>query len=33
MAGGIITIAPMVGLYLILQRRFIEGLTEGGLKG
>jgi raffinose/stachyose/melibiose transport system permease protein len=33
MAGGIITIAPMVALYLILQRRFIEGLTEGGLKG
>jgi raffinose/stachyose/melibiose transport system permease protein len=33
MAGGLITIGPMVVLYLLLQRRFIEGLTEGGLKG
>jgi raffinose/stachyose/melibiose transport system permease protein len=33
MAGGIITIAPMVVIYLILQRRFIEGLTEGGIRG
>lgn len=33
MAGGMITIAPMVATYLILQRRFIEGLTEGGIRG
>ena len=32
-AAGIIIILPMVVLFLFLQRRFISGLTAGGLKG
>ena len=32
-AAGIIIIIPVVILFLILQRRFISGLTAGGLKG
>jgi raffinose/stachyose/melibiose transport system permease protein len=31
-AGGLIMIAPPLLLFLVLQRRFIEGLTTGGLK-
>jgi raffinose/stachyose/melibiose transport system permease protein len=31
-AAAIIMIFPVVALFLALQRRFIEGLTEGGLK-
>ena len=31
-AGSVITILPVVVLFLLLQRRFIEGLTQGGLK-
>ena len=32
-AAGIIIILPVVALFLLLQRRFISGLTAGGLKG
>ena len=32
-AAGIIIILPVVALFLALQRRFISGLTAGGLKG
>jgi raffinose/stachyose/melibiose transport system permease protein len=32
-AAGIIIIIPVVILFLLLQRRFISGLTAGGLKG
>jgi len=32
-AAGVITILPMIVLYLIFQRRFIEGLTAGSVKG
>ncbi|CAA9569786.1 MAG: N-acetyl-D-glucosamine ABC transporter, permease protein 2 [uncultured Thermomicrobiales bacterium] len=32
-AGAIMMILPIVILFLALQRRFIEGLTSGGLKG
>lgn len=32
-AAGIIIILPVVVLFLALQRRFISGLTSGGLKG
>lgn len=32
-AGAVIMIAPLLILFLFLQRRFIEGLTQGGLKG
>jgi len=32
-AAGIIVILPIIALFLILQRRFISGLTAGGLKG
>ncbi len=32
-AAGILIILPIVVLFLFLQRRFISGLTAGGLKG
>jgi len=32
-AGAVMMIFPLVLLFLLLQRRFIEGLTQGGLKG
>lgn len=32
-AGSIIMIVPVVVLFLLLQRRFVEGLSQGGLKG
>lgn len=32
-AAGVITIIPVMIAYLFLQRRFIEGITEGSLKG
>ena len=31
-AGSIIMVLPVLVLFLLLQRRFIEGLTQGGLK-
>ncbi len=31
-AGAVIMILPIIILFLALQRRFIEGLTQGGLK-
>ena len=31
-AAAIITILPVLIFFLLLQRRFIEGLTQGGLK-
>ena len=31
-AGSVIMVLPVVLLFLLLQRRFIEGLTQGGLK-
>ncbi|PLS09631.1 carbohydrate ABC transporter permease [Neobacillus cucumis] len=32
-AAGVITILPITVIFLILQRRFIEGITEGSVKG
>ena len=32
MAGTVLTVAPMVIAFLLLQRRFIEGLTAGSVK-
>jgi raffinose/stachyose/melibiose transport system permease protein len=32
-AAGLISILPMVVAYLFLQRRFIDGITEGSIKG
>ena len=32
-AASLMMIAPVVIIFLLLQRRFIEGLTQGGLKG
>jgi raffinose/stachyose/melibiose transport system permease protein len=32
-AGSMIMVIPIIVLFLLLQRRFIEGLTQGGLKG
>jgi raffinose/stachyose/melibiose transport system permease protein len=31
-AGAFIMIAPVVVIFLSLQRRFIEGLTQGGIR-
>ena len=31
-AGAIIMVLPIIVLFLMLQRRFMEGLTAGGLK-
>jgi raffinose/stachyose/melibiose transport system permease protein len=31
-AAGVIVMLPIIGLFLFLQRRFIEGLSAGGLK-
>lgn len=31
-AAGVIVMLPIIGLFLFLQRRFIEGLAAGGLK-
>jgi raffinose/stachyose/melibiose transport system permease protein len=32
-AAAVMMITPLMILFLLLQRRFIEGLTQGGLKG
>lgn len=32
-AGAVMMILPLIVLFLILQRRFIDGMTAGGLKG
>ena len=32
-AAAIMMILPVVVIFLALQRRFVEGLTQGGLKG
>jgi raffinose/stachyose/melibiose transport system permease protein len=32
-AAAVMMIAPILVIFLLLQRRFIEGLTQGGLKG
>jgi raffinose/stachyose/melibiose transport system permease protein len=31
-AGSVIMMVPVIFLFLLLQRRFVEGLTQGGLK-
>jgi multiple sugar transport system permease protein len=33
MAGTVLAAAPLILVFLILQRRFIEGLTAGSVKG
>jgi ABC-type glycerol-3-phosphate transport system permease component len=33
MAGAILSIAPMIVLFLLLHRQFIDGLTQGAVKG
>ena len=32
-AGAVVVALPMVVLYLVLQRQFISGMTEGAVKG
>jgi raffinose/stachyose/melibiose transport system permease protein len=32
-AAAVMMILPIIAIFLILQRRFIDGLTQGGLKG
>jgi ABC-type glycerol-3-phosphate transport system permease component len=32
-AGTVVSAAPMIAVFLVLQRRFIEGLTAGAVKG
>jgi raffinose/stachyose/melibiose transport system permease protein len=31
-ASAVMMVAPVIILFLLLQRRFIEGLTRGGMK-
>ncbi len=33
MAGSFISTVPIVIIFLIMQRRFIEGITQGAVKG
>jgi raffinose/stachyose/melibiose transport system permease protein len=33
MAGIVISIAPVIGIFVFLQRYFISGLTSGAVKG
>ncbi len=33
MAGAVLAVLPIITLYLLAQRYFVEGLTSGGLKG
>ena len=33
MAGTVLASAPLIIVFLVLQRRFIEGLTAGSVKG
>ncbi|MFD2115562.1 carbohydrate ABC transporter permease [Paenibacillus yanchengensis] len=33
MAGSVITTAPVVGVYLIAQKQFVEGIASTGIKG
>jgi len=33
MAGAVITVIPMLTVFAVLQRRFVEGLTSGAVKG
>jgi ABC-type glycerol-3-phosphate transport system permease component len=33
MAGTVVSIAPVMGLFLLLQKDFIAGLTSGAVKG
>jgi multiple sugar transport system permease protein len=33
MAGAVITVIPMLAVFAVLQRRFVEGLTSGAVKG
>lgn len=32
-AGAVLTVLPVIIIFLLLQRRFIDGLTQGGVKG
>ncbi|HEY1617068.1 MAG TPA: carbohydrate ABC transporter permease, partial [Streptosporangiaceae bacterium] len=32
-AAGVVMLLPMVAFFLLLQRRFVAGLTSGGLGG
>jgi multiple sugar transport system permease protein len=33
MAGGVITVLPVLALFLVLQRYYIQGLLAGSVKG
>ena len=33
MAGAVILVAPIIVFFMIFQRRFVEGLTQGSVKG
>ena len=32
MAGAVITVLPVLVLFLILQKQYVEGITLGGVK-
>ncbi|MGH6992338.1 MAG: hypothetical protein ACRED8_08990 [Caulobacteraceae bacterium] len=33
MAGAVVTVAPVLALFLALQRAYLRGLTAGAVKG
>jgi multiple sugar transport system permease protein len=33
MAGGVITVLPVLALFVVLQRYYIQGLLAGSIKG
>jgi multiple sugar transport system permease protein len=33
MAGSVITVLPVLALFLLLQRQYLEGLLAGSVKG
>ncbi len=33
MAGSVITVLPVLALFLVLQRQYLEGLLAGSIKG
>ena len=32
-AAAVMMVFPVIAIFLLLQRRFVEGLTQGGVKG